>query len=217
MTGWKPVADPAVLQRLDEPARGQVWQADLKALGITDLQGINSPRSYQSDPGLEVFFQDQPMTLARYPNSGYLHIAAALDANGNRQTGEVTTPEGKFVCDDPRPARWIGREGRLAARLLGLGLGRPAHPAGQRRRRGPHAQPRPECRPAVHAPHRAMVLRRERPARTRQPRRVVPGPRHRRSSTSGPRRRCRRARSSSPSSATSCGSTTSRTSPSAAC
>ena len=92
VTGWKSVSDPGVLQRLDEPARGQVWQADLKALGISDLQGINSPRSYQSDPGLEVFFQDQPMTLARYPNSGYLHIAAALDANGNRQTGEVAAP-----------------------------------------------------------------------------------------------------------------------------
>ena len=99
-----------MLQRLDEPARGQVWQADLKALGIRDLQGINSPRSYQSDPGLEVFFQDQPMTLARYPNSDYLHIVAALDANGNRQTGEVAAPDGKFVCDDARLARWTGEK-----------------------------------------------------------------------------------------------------------
>ncbi len=106
VTGWKSVTDPAVLQRLDEPARGQVWQADLTALGVSDLQGINSPRSYQSDPGLEVFFQDQPMTLARYPNADYLHIAAALDASGNRQTGEVAAPDGKFVCDDPRLARW---------------------------------------------------------------------------------------------------------------
>ena len=106
VTGWKSVTDQSVLERLDEPARGQVWQADLKALGISDLQGINSPRSYQSDPGLEVFFQDQPMTLARYPNSDYLHIAAALDADGNRQTGTVAAPDGKFVCDDPRLARW---------------------------------------------------------------------------------------------------------------
>jgi hypothetical protein len=110
VTGWKPVADPAVLGRLDEPARGQVWQADLKALGITDLQGINSPQSYQSDPGLEVFFQDRPMTLARYPNTGYLHIVAGLDARGDRQTGQVATPEGKFVCDDPRLMRWTAEK-----------------------------------------------------------------------------------------------------------
>jgi len=109
--GWKPLTDPAVLKRLPEPARGRVWQADLKALGISDLQGINSATTYQSDPGLEVFFQDKPMTLARYPNSGYLKIAAALDAQGKPKAGIMTTPEGKFVCEDPRPAHWAGEKG----------------------------------------------------------------------------------------------------------
>jgi len=111
VTGWKPLTDPAVLNRLHESARGQVWQADLKAVGITDLQGINSATTYQSDPGLEVFFQDKPMTLARYPNSGYMRIASALDAGGKSKTGDVTTPEGKFVCDDPRPSRWVNEKG----------------------------------------------------------------------------------------------------------
>src|SRR3990172_2231314 len=107
VTGWQQVTDPAALNRLDESARGQVWQADLKAVGITDLEGIGRAGTYQSDPGLEVFFQDKPMTLARYPNSGYMHIASALDADGKPATDIVTTPEGKFVCDDPRPARWV--------------------------------------------------------------------------------------------------------------
>ncbi len=110
VTGWKPLADPAVLARLDVPARDQVWQADLKAQGITDLEGINSATTYRSDPGLEVFFQDKPMTLARYPNSGYLFIADALDAEGKPATGIVTTPQGKFVCEDSRPARWAGEK-----------------------------------------------------------------------------------------------------------
>lgn len=110
VTGWKPVADPAILKRLDSAAQGKVFQADLKALGITDLQGINDARTYQSDPGLEVFFQDQPMTLARYPNSGYMHIASVVDSAGKRTTGEAKTAEGKFVCDDPRPARWAGQK-----------------------------------------------------------------------------------------------------------
>jgi hypothetical protein len=103
---WKPVDNPTVLSRLDPSARGKVWQADLKALGINDLQGINSATSYQSDPGLEVFFDEKPMVLARYPNSGYMHIASALDAKGARTKGDVNTAEGKFVCDDPRPERW---------------------------------------------------------------------------------------------------------------
>jgi hypothetical protein len=111
VTGWKPVSDPAVRDRLHPIARNHLWQADLKALGITDLQGINSARTYESDPGLEVFFQDQPMTLARYPNAGYMHIVGVLDADGKLQKGDVTAPGGQFVCDDPRPARWQGEEG----------------------------------------------------------------------------------------------------------
>ena len=110
VTGWKLAADTAVLQRMSASARGQVWQADLKALGITDLQGIGNAKRYQSDPGLEVFFRDQPMTLARYPNSGYMHITGAVDANGNSKTGDVTAPLGKITCDDPRPFCWTGEK-----------------------------------------------------------------------------------------------------------
>jgi hypothetical protein len=110
VSGWKVCTDPAVLKRLDAAARGQVWQADLKALGIRDLAGIGGAAVYQSDPGLEVFFQDQPMTLARYPNSGYMHITAALDAQGARKTGDFTAPQGKFVGNDPRPGRWTNEK-----------------------------------------------------------------------------------------------------------
>ncbi|OGV62638.1 MAG: hypothetical protein A3K19_08635 [Lentisphaerae bacterium RIFOXYB12_FULL_65_16] len=109
VTGWVPVTDPAIVERLDPAARGNVYQADLKALGITDLQGINNAGTYRSDPGLELFFNDKPMTLARYPNEGYMHISAVLDANGVVKKGQADTPEGRFVCDDPRPGLW-GRE-----------------------------------------------------------------------------------------------------------
>ncbi len=111
VTGWRLVTDAAILQRLEPAAHGKVFQADLKALGITDLRGIGNAGVYQSDPGLELFFQDQPMILARYPNSGYLHIADVLDANGIVKSGQAQTAEGKFVCDDPRLARWVGEQG----------------------------------------------------------------------------------------------------------
>jgi len=113
VTGWRPVTDPAALKRLAPEARGKVLCANLGALGVTDLQGINSAQTYQSDPGLEVFFQDKPMTLARYPNTGYMHIAAALDAEGNPQPAGaiVTTPDTRFRCDDPRPAGWVAEKG----------------------------------------------------------------------------------------------------------
>jgi len=111
VTGWKQVTDPDVLDRLDESARSHVWQADLQALGVTDLEGINNARTYQSDPGLEVFFRDEPMTLSRYPNSGYMHIAGVADADGNLKRGDLTVADGKFVCDDPRPGRWASEKG----------------------------------------------------------------------------------------------------------
>ena len=120
MTGWQPVTDPAILKRLEPAAQGQVFQANLKTLGINDLQGINDPRTYQSDPGLEVFFQDQPMTLARYPNQGYLKIANVLDAQGAVGGNEANTPEGKLACDDPRPGALGSRDRHLAARVLGV-------------------------------------------------------------------------------------------------
>ncbi len=109
---WRPVTDPAALARLDPAARGHVFQADLKGLGITDLQGINSPGSYKSDPGLELFFQDKAMTLARYPNQGYMHITDVLGPDGApAKGGRANTPQGKFVCDDDRPARWANEKG----------------------------------------------------------------------------------------------------------
>jgi parallel beta-helix repeat protein len=108
VTGWKPVSDPAVLERMAPAARAKVLQTDLKALGITNLQGINSAGTYTSDPGLEVFFQDKPMTLARYPNQGYMHIKSALDAEGNPVPASkiVNTPNSRFISDDARPAQW---------------------------------------------------------------------------------------------------------------
>lgn len=112
VTGWKPVSDAAVLARMAPEARGKVLQADLKALGIANLGGINSPAVYSSDPGLEVFFQDKPMTLARYPNTGYMHIRSALDAEGNPTNPNkiVTSPDGKFIADDARPAKWANEK-----------------------------------------------------------------------------------------------------------
>jgi len=111
VTGFKAVTDPGLLARMDPKASRNVFQADLNANGITDFQIINSPASYQSDPGLEVFFKDKPMTLARYPNEGYMKIADVYDDNGVVKSGQTTAGTGKFACDDPRIARWAGEKG----------------------------------------------------------------------------------------------------------
>jgi len=96
---FKPVTDPAILQRLDESARPHVVQADLKALGIADF---GSPEG----GGLEVFFQDKPMTLARWPNEGFVQIVETVGGDAVDVRGTKGDRIGKWVYDGDRPKRW---------------------------------------------------------------------------------------------------------------
>ena len=103
VTGGKPVTnfatvtDPVILDRLDEQARGQVYQADLAAMGIDPGGAVGA-----ADNRLELFFDDQPMTPARWPNEGFVTIVSVLGA----APGEVSA-EGRFVYGDDRPERWV--------------------------------------------------------------------------------------------------------------
>ncbi len=100
VSGFRPVDDPAVLARLPEGARGKVVQADLRALGITDL-GQMKPYGYGfgSTPVAELFFDGKAMQLARWPNSGFLTTGAVQAA-----TGPNRGPS--FQYEGDRPAQW---------------------------------------------------------------------------------------------------------------
>lgn len=98
-----PVADPGVLERLDPAARGQAVQADLKALGITDFGG-------PSGGGIEIFFNDQPMTLSRWPNEGFTRIVDIVVEDGHKIHGIPGSLTGKFVYDGDRPSRWTSEK-----------------------------------------------------------------------------------------------------------
>lgn len=94
--GWRVVTNPAILGRIDEAARGRVLEADLKAAGVTDF-GRMSPRGFgrQVTPaGVELFYKDRPMQIARWPNEGYVRIA------------DVPAGGGKFTYEGDRPNRW---------------------------------------------------------------------------------------------------------------
>lgn len=97
--GWKQVEDEKILLRLDESVRGKVWQADLKSLGITNF---GTP-----DGGIELFFNDKPMTLARYPNDGFMQIADVVEYDGHQIHGIKGSKAGKFSYDGDRPKRWL--------------------------------------------------------------------------------------------------------------
>ena len=103
VTGWKPVTDEAVLARLAPEARGKVFQADLKALGIADYGRVKGG-------GLELFFDDKPMMLARWPNDGFVKITGLVEPDTINVRGTKGSKTGKFMYEGDRPKRWAGEK-----------------------------------------------------------------------------------------------------------
>lgn len=102
--GFKPVTDEALLKRLPPESRGKVYQCDLKALGITDygelkVRGFGQP---PSPPTVELYFNGKPMTLARWPNKGFVGIRKLINP-GSKAKGEPSV----FEYDSDRPERWL--------------------------------------------------------------------------------------------------------------
>ncbi len=110
VSGFKPAADPAVLERLEEKARGHVLESDLRAQGIQDFGQLRS-RGFgrpNAPAHLEMFFQGKPMELARWPNDGFTKIAAPGEVNpaGDGHGGKIGRLEGGFHYDGDRPRLW---------------------------------------------------------------------------------------------------------------
>jgi len=103
--GFQPVTDPEILNRLDVSVREKVVCADLKAAGISDYGQVAA----QSNR-LELFFRDEPMQLARWPNEGFLQIVDVVGETPNTTHGIKGTREGKFTYSDDRPKRWAGEQ-----------------------------------------------------------------------------------------------------------
>lgn len=101
LRGFEPVTDPVVLERLPACGRGAVVQADLKEQGITDYGSLKARgfgRSIQ--PGaLELFFDGEPMTRARWPNGEWARIASVPEGS-----------QGVFLYEGDRPDRWADVE-----------------------------------------------------------------------------------------------------------
>ncbi|MCS7266306.1 MAG: right-handed parallel beta-helix repeat-containing protein [Armatimonadetes bacterium] len=100
VTNWQKVIDQSVLSRLDENVRDKVWQANLKALGVADF---GSP----AGGGLELFFNGEPMKIARYPNEGFMRIVDVVEYDGHQIHGIKGSKVGRFYYDGDRPRRWL--------------------------------------------------------------------------------------------------------------
>lgn len=110
--GFEPVSDPDILARIDESCRGSILQTDLKSQGITDYGEITR----RGGPGMELFFQDRRMSLARWPNEGWTKIVD-VPQTGEKLVHKGVLPHmrfgipvgrnyGRFVYEGDRPKRW---------------------------------------------------------------------------------------------------------------
>ena len=93
------------LARLDPAARGQVLQTDLSEIGVTELGSY--PDLFRGAPAVpELFFNDQRMTLARWPNEGWATIAKIVDSGTTHLSANEPPRPGTFEYSGDRPARW---------------------------------------------------------------------------------------------------------------
>ena len=113
LSGFKKVEDPAVLRRLDPAVRGNVLVSDLYGQNIKSLGEI-TPRG---GPPLELFFKGKRMSVARWPNAGYVRIAdvpqtgdklfnQGLEREKRYNGVPVGRHYGRITYDGNRPSRW---------------------------------------------------------------------------------------------------------------
>jgi hypothetical protein len=103
ITGWTPIADANLRNKLDPSIRNRVLQADTKALGVTDLGDATDLRKRP-----ELFADGVPQTLARWPNEGFVKTGEILGTDTFTQWGSIQgCKDGKFQYVEDRPSRWL--------------------------------------------------------------------------------------------------------------
>jgi hypothetical protein len=87
---FKPISNPAISNRLGTHAASQVMELDIRQVGIT-----NTGKHRQYGHGLpvvpstmELYFNHEPMTLARYPNKGDIKIRKVVDKGSVPRVGD---------------------------------------------------------------------------------------------------------------------------------
>jgi len=101
VTAWSKVADPAILARLDPLARDHVLRTDLNPLGYR-----SNDEAFIPGKRCELFFDDKPMILARWPATGFATIADVTTEGATTMNGLAGSKIGKFHYTDDRPAKW---------------------------------------------------------------------------------------------------------------
>ena len=112
VTGFEPVTDPAILERLPVTGHGKVLQADLKTQDVTDF-GEMRMRGFAQPivpAPLELFYDDKPMTLARWPNTGFVMTGPVSNPGSIPRDDDKGNEGGTFVYKEEEPSKWTSAE-----------------------------------------------------------------------------------------------------------
>ena len=113
LSGFAPLQDAEILQRLPERSRSHVIYLDLTASGVTDFGAIEQ----RGSPGMELFQDGVRMTPACWPNEGWARIAdvpqrgdSLLHPGLEREKRFDGVPAGRhygtITYDGDRPGCW---------------------------------------------------------------------------------------------------------------
>lgn len=108
---FQKVKDKGVRKRLSGQAKEQVRCIDLKQLGIYDYgqhRQIGHAISVAPAP-LELFFNNEAMQIARYPNTGFVQIEEVVDPGSNPRSGDYSVRGGIIKYKDERHDLWAGQ------------------------------------------------------------------------------------------------------------
>lgn len=105
LTDFQSVRNPDVLKRLPEAARDKVLQVDLRSQDVSDFGSLGQRgfglAGYPTHPWVDVYFNDQPGTLARWPNDGFVSIKNLATPSGDAGQGQP----GAWTVEGP-PLQW---------------------------------------------------------------------------------------------------------------
>ncbi len=107
---FAPLGKDAVRERMDRAAGKEVLWIDLREFGMTDL-GTYPERAGEPPVIPELFFDDQRMTLARWPNEGWAEIAKVIESGPAPWRKHESDGMGTFEYEGDRPARWLNAPG----------------------------------------------------------------------------------------------------------
>jgi len=109
---FKKVTNPSILARLEKNAAENIVEVSLTKLGITNFgthQSYGHGQPVIPAP-LELYYNQDPLLLANYPNNGAIKIGKVLDKGSVPRIGDKSNRGGLFNYTDNRQSKWIGQK-----------------------------------------------------------------------------------------------------------